>query len=64
MIISAFLEDVFSECFFKKSPKQSSAGDCGRMQRGDRCHKSGTLGERQLSTSTANPLAEQNYRDA
>lgn len=62
-IISALLEDGFCECLPDKAPEQSSAGDPGRMQRGDEYHRSGTMGERQFSASVANTLAEQNYRD-
>lgn len=64
MTISALLEDGFCKCLPVKAPTQSSAGDCGRMQRGDWCHKSGTLRERQFSASAANPLVEKSYKDA
>jgi len=39
------------ERLLDKAPLQRSAGDPGRIQRGDRYHRSGTLGERRFSAS-------------
>lgn len=63
VIISALLEHGFCECLPDRAPQQSSAGDPGKMQSGDRDHPSDTLGQRHFSASAANPLEEQNDRD-
>lgn len=63
VIISALLEHGFCGCLPDKAPQQSSAGDPGKMQSGDRDHPLDTLAQRHFSASAANPLEEQNERD-